>query len=71
MTLTIKTQRLEKNKYFRIISMHAGNYKGRIIYFIEGITPEGVHLAGAFGKLTQKRRFVFVTLLILVNVPMS
>ena len=46
---------------------------------------EVLHLAGAlmehflkesallkgFGKLTQKRRFVFDTLLTLVNVPMS
>ena len=42
---------------------------------------EVLHLAGTlmehllegsegFGKLTQKRRFVFVTLLIWVNVPM-
>ena len=33
-------------------------------HFLEGISP----LLG-FGKLTQRRRFVFVTLLIWVNVP--
>ena len=32
---------------------------------------EGSALLRLFGKLTQKRRFVFVTLLISVNVPMS
>ena len=39
-----------------------------------GFTIAGVlmeqFLEGSFGKLTQKRIFVFVTLLIWVNVPM-
>ena len=33
-------------------------------YFLEGSTPK------VFGKLTQKRRFLFVTLLVWGNEPM-
>ena len=38
---------------------------------INGTLMEVLSVNLDFGKLTQKRRFVFVTFLIWVNVPMS
>ena len=38
---------------------------------LNGIFPGSNLLREGFGKLTQKRRFEFVTLLIWVNVPKS